>query len=141
MPHSAARQGSIAFDGERPDAKVRCAGEVHRFLSPPASVADYWEEADIFMKKISYTKVIVYIRKCSSRWTSSSIAVSHDGDAYYVRIPGHVVAAGISGPVLAGVTAMLSDLAGFVLFPQGMTYFVGFALTGAARAALRPVLL
>ncbi|MFZ5974940.1 MAG: hypothetical protein ACOYU3_05970 [Bacillota bacterium] len=46
------------------------------------------------------------------------------------------VAGGVLGPVLAGVTAMLSDIVGFFAFPQGLTYFVGFALTGVARAVV-----
>ena len=46
------------------------------------------------------------------------------------------VAGSMLGPVLAGVAAMLSDVVGFFTFPQGQTYFVGFALTGVARAVV-----
>ncbi len=108
------------------------------FLSPPASVAsaDYWEEADIFMKKISYTKIIVYIGVFIALDILLSRPFRMMGTPITFGFLAMSLAASMLGPVLAGVTAMLSDLAGFVLFPQGMTYFVGFALTGAARAAL-----
>jgi ECF transporter S component (folate family) len=46
------------------------------------------------------------------------------------------LAGSILGPLGAGVAAMLSDLVGFFAFPQGQAYFIGFALTGVARAVL-----
>jgi len=62
-----------------------------------------------------------------------------------IRIMGPVVtfsfvsmsmAGSILGPLGAGIAAMLSDLVGFFAFPQGQAYFIGFGLTGVARAVL-----
>ena len=88
------------------------------------------------MKKLSYAKVVVYIGVFIALDIILTRPMCMLGTPVTFGFLAMATAGSMLGPVLAGIAAMLSDLVGFIMFPQGMTYFVGFALTGVARAVI-----
>jgi len=88
------------------------------------------------MKKISYAKVIAYMGVLIALDIILTRPMRMIGTPVTFGFLAMATAGSVLGPVLAGIAAMLSDLIGFIMFPQGVTYFVGFALTGVARAVI-----
>lgn len=88
------------------------------------------------MQKKSVAKVIVFI----GLFIALDILLTRPfrvlGSQVTFGFMSMAVAGSVLGPLLAGAAAMLSDLVGFFAFPTGQAYFIGFALTGVARAVI-----